>query len=199
VAVDAAEAPDVRALSTFATSLGLPERPAEAEAPEERARRPVEGRRRVARLRRMLRDAAPQAVRAQARREMADPRLARRRAELMTIVAESYAAEQRYREAVTAYARVWQGPRSTTAGNALVAAADLALLRLSEPRRARGLYERYLREYPQGPLREVAAAGRCRALHATGATEATRRCVASYARRYPDGRFRGVVDALGER
>jgi len=207
IAVDGADEPEMGALGVFAASLGLPARAAAEAEPVDHARdaeptvttaegRSGNGRRRVARLRRMLREAEPRAVRARAQREMSDPRLSRRRAELLTIVAESYAAERRYAEAMESYASIWQGPRSTTAGNALIAGADLALLRLSQPARARGLYERYLREYPRGPLRELAAAGRCRALHATGAGEATRRCVGAYAEDYPEGRFRAVVESL---
>ncbi|MEQ8458536.1 MAG: FecR family protein [Sandaracinaceae bacterium] len=170
--------------------------PALEVAPAEEPDTPVATRRRVRDLRRMLVAQPPAEVRSRVQEELENPRMARRRAELLTIVAESHLAERDYESALATYGRVWRGPRSSTAANALIAGADVALLRVHEPTRARGLYERYLAEYPNGALREVASAGRCRAIAAVGARDAARRCAVEYDLAYPEGRFGGQLEGL---
>ncbi|MBX3275861.1 MAG: FecR domain-containing protein, partial [Sandaracinaceae bacterium] len=150
--------------------------------------------RRVAQLRGLLAREAPAAVRGRVLSELDDPRLARRRAELETILAETYQAEGAYAQALEAYSRAWRGPRSATASHALLAGADLSLRRLGQPTRARGLYERYLAEYPDGALRELASAGRCRAIAAAGGAVAA--CVEEHAREFPRGRLRAQLEEL---
>ncbi len=177
-------------LRALAEELDLP-------PPERRAARAApSAARRVADLRRLLGTEAPAGVRDRVLEEMADPALAQRKAELWTIVAETHLAEGAHGEALEAYGYVWRGPRSATAANALIAGGDVALERLGQASRARGLYERYLAEYPQGSLREVAEAGRCRAIAAGGSAATLRSCVESYAERYPEGRSRSRLEAL---
>ncbi len=203
VEVRASTADELTPLGALARELELPVRRRTADAapvevspqPEEPSVARRSGAHRIARLRRLLRSEPPAAVRRRIDVELRDPRVARRRAELLTIVAESYLMEGDHARALEAYGRVWRGRRSSTAGNALIAGADVALRRLRDPGRARGLYERYLAEYPRGPLREVALVGRCRALAAAGAPSVSA-CVSAYERDYPEGRFSGPLRRL---
>jgi tetratricopeptide (TPR) repeat protein len=181
----------LESLHALTESLALPE----PETTRTAANGPSPARR-VADLRRLLGTESPARVRHRVMGEMADPALAQRRAELWTIVAETHLAEGAHAEALEAYGRVWRGPRSATAANALIAGGDVALDRLGQATRARGLYERYLAEYPSGSLREVAEAGRCRAMAVGGRAAAVHRCVEGYRERFAEGRFRRQLDAL---
>jgi len=179
------------------TAAGEPaEEPAENVGSETPIRTPASAHRRVRDLRRMLGSETPTRVRSRVEQEMRDPRMARRRGELLTILAEACLADGDFDEALQSYERVWRGPRSSTAANALIAGADVALRRVNEPSRARGLYERYLAEYPDGPLEELAVAGRCRAIAAAENTRLASRCVDEYDARYPNGRFGAQLERL---
>ncbi|NOY91105.1 MAG: FecR domain-containing protein [Deltaproteobacteria bacterium] len=176
------------------------ERTPPATTTSHRARRPVAAspQRSLGDLRRMLRTGHTAEARAQAGLRVADPEYAGRRSELLTIIAESHALEAEYGRALESYRRVWAGPRSATAANALLAAAAIAIDRLGRPAEARRLYERYLQDYPEGSLRGAAWVGRCRALRRGGEREQAVTCAREYLRAHPDGRFRRQAESLAE-
>jgi hypothetical protein len=144
-------------------------------------------------LRQMLRAGQTAEAREQAQRGAEG---SRQRPELLTIIAESHALEGQYERALAAYGYVWEAGQSTTAANALLAAAAIALDRLRRPAEAQRLYERYLREYPEGSLSGVARVGRCRALGRAGQREAARSCALDYLRQHPRGRFRRQAESI---
>ncbi len=187
------EAAPLTALAGLAAFVG-------EEPPEVSPWRPPRARRGapVDDLRRMLSAGRAAEARDEAEERGARPEYAGRRAELLTIIAESYVIEGQYERALDAYGQVWGGDRSSTAANALLAAADLHLERTGQPDEALLLYERYIRDYPRGPLREVAAVGRCRALGRGGRPGRAVSCAEAYLATHPDGRFRRQMEALTE-
>lgn len=151
----------------------------------------------IADLRQMIARGQPAEARARATERSARPEYAPRRAELLTIVAETYVMERDHRRAFDAYEEVWTtSPGTTTAANATLAAANLALDRLADPARARALYETYIREFPRAPLHETAVLGRCRALAAAGRAADAASCARAYLATHPDGRLRDQAERL---
>lgn len=142
-----------------------------AAAPE-----PSEPRVEVSALRRLVAAGRTAEARAQVSREEARASSSTERAELWTVVAESYAADGAHARSLEAYLRAAESGRSPTARLALLSAADVALDRLNEPGRALGLYDTYLRVAPRTALAAAASLGRCRALHELGRVEEARRC-----------------------
>ncbi|MDD9934941.1 MAG: FecR family protein [Myxococcales bacterium] len=193
------------ALSTLATLAGGDSPPARAatvaaqrsrptEAAEaKRARRSDRG---VEDLRKLLSAGDTRAARARATSRSRAEDTPGRRAELLTIIAESYVIEGQYERALESYSRVWGGARSATAANALIAAANVSLERMRGAHEALALYERYIREYPRGPLRQVAATGRCRALQAAGQHQRAAACANAYLAVHRNSPLRHRMQAL---
>lgn len=134
------------------------------------------GRVEVAALRRLVAAGRTAEVREQVTREEARAQSISERAELWTVVAESYAADGAHARSLDAYLRAAESGRSSTARLALLSAAEVALDRLNEPGRALGLYDAYLRVAHRSALSEVASLGRCRALHELGRRAESRTC-----------------------
>jgi ferric-dicitrate binding protein FerR (iron transport regulator) len=132
----------------------------------------------------------PSLARARAKEHSDRPEYLRQRAELLTIIAESYVVEREYARALDAYRDVWTvSPGTSTAANAMLASANLYLDRLNEPLLASALYARYLEAFPRGSLRELAEIGRCRALRAAGEREQARACATAYLATHGKARY----------
>jgi tetratricopeptide (TPR) repeat protein len=99
-------------------------------------------------------------------------------------------AARRWKEAARAYERVIAvHPGSSEAYAAAVAAADLHLEQLGDPRGASRLYRAALARNAQGPLGEQALWGSARCAQALGDRDGERRALQDYLTRYPAGLF----------
>jgi hypothetical protein len=103
-------------------------------------------------------------------------------------------AARRWKEATRAYERVMAvHPGTPEAYAAAVAAADLHLEQLGDPRGALRLYRGALARSAQGPLGEQALWGSARCAGALGDRDGERRALQDYVARYPSGLFEAVA------
>ena len=140
-------------------------------------------------LRRLIGEGRTAEARQQALDRTEDTQHTRRRGELYTVIAESYEMERNWPAAYEWYDRVQRVSHgTTTGGNALFAAASLALERLGRPTDAVRLFESYIRQHPRSALHEDAYIGRCRALMAAGQRADAESCARAYLLTSPTGR-----------
>jgi tetratricopeptide (TPR) repeat protein len=103
-------------------------------------------------------------------------------------------AARRWKEAARAYERVIAlHPGTPEAYAAGVAAADLHLEQLGDPRGACRLYRSALARSAQGPLGEQALWGSARCAAALGDRDSERKALQDYLGRYPSGLFEAAA------
>jgi ferric-dicitrate binding protein FerR (iron transport regulator) len=174
-------------------------RPAAVATPDPASDPPpeIDLQREVRRVERLLAEGHAAQARARAQRLLSRSRGGAHEPSLLTLMAESYVRERRYRDARDAYLQVWRRhPRSALGADGLYMTGSLELEQLLQPASARVRFERYLAAYARGRQRQGAHYLLCLALLQSGETKLARAVAERYLDEFPRGQYRSALERL---